>query len=276
MIKTASVVEVPQKFRPHHPFNYPEDNDIIFEEWYFNNITGDDARERIYLPIFWTSYYCKYNFGKNYSARNELQRFINTLPKDVKYYTIVQYDDGILNDLSGLDVRIYAMSGNRIDYPLPLLCKPHGHKFRSHRRWLFNFIGKDTHPVRRKVFNLPKTGGYISEKRHTLPQFCKILAESVFTLCPRGYGRTSFRIAEAIQYGSIPVYISDRKDFIIPHYVDFEQYGILIDNPELTISTLHGLSDNDIKTKQALLPKVYNLLYTYESNKKLILKDLHQ
>jgi hypothetical protein len=52
----------------------------------------------------------------------ELQRFIDKLPKEKKYYTIVQYDDGILNDISGLDIIVYSMGCKKPGYyPIPLL-----------------------------------------------------------------------------------------------------------------------------------------------------------
>jgi len=39
--------------------------------------------------------------------------------------------------------------------------------------------------------------------------YAETLCRSVFALCPRGYGRTSFRMYEAMQLGAIPVYIYD-------------------------------------------------------------------
>ena len=40
-------------------------------------------------------------------------------------------------------------------------------------------------------------------------RFVELMSRSVFALCPRGYGRTSYRMYEALQLGCIPVYIHD-------------------------------------------------------------------
>ena len=40
-------------------------------------------------------------------------------------------------------------------------------------------------------------------------KFQQIMSESYFSICPRGYGPTSFRLYESIAAGVVPVYISD-------------------------------------------------------------------
>ena len=40
------------------------------------------------------------------------------------------------------------------------------------------------------------------------------MRDSLFSLCPRGYGPTSFRLYESIQLGSIPVYIAEDDEHI--------------------------------------------------------------
>ena len=209
-----------------HPFPYPADNYYPFEEWYFLKFREADKRERIYLPIFWTGFYVRANYGKDIAALAHLQGYINILDKSKKYYTIVQYDDGILNDLSGLDIRVYSMSGTPMHYPLPLICQPHEYKFDLERDIFMSFVGRNTHPFREKILAEYENhfGSYVTSRRHTIKEYCKILARSVFALCPRGHGPTSFRIMEALQYGAIPVYISDK--LIFPHHQSFPGISI--------------------------------------------------
>ena len=56
-----------------------------------------------------------------------------------------------------------------------------------------------------------------NELRFTDEQFNSykdLISESYFSLCPRGYGPTSFRLYESISLGTVPIYISD--DFSYP------------------------------------------------------------
>lgn len=263
--KPGERVDVPLEFRPHHPMQYPIDNDQIFEEWFYTQPIQNT--DRVYLPIFWTSYYCKHKYGKDYRAIQLLQMFLETLDRSRKYFTIVQFDDGILNDLTGLDIKVYAMSGNRIDYPLPLICKPH--KYPQMPKDIFcSYIGANNHHIRTGLMQYQnKTSWYINDRPHTLEYFCEILARSKYVLCPRGYGQTSFRIMEALQYGAIPVYISDQ--FILPHY-DFS-YGIQVQNPGPELPGMLEESEPLITTPAY---EAFDKYFTYEANKNIIYKTL--
>lgn len=264
------MVNVPEKFRPHIKVDYPEGNKLIFEEWFYQNCTHEN-----YLPVFWTSYFVNNGYGRNLRAKKELQQFIYSLDRSKQYFTIIQYDDGPLIKLPS-NVKVFAMSGPRIDYPLPLICMPHEHTFNIERDLFCNFVGRLTHPIRKEMVNtLSGEGGYFITT-NVLPtkQFCKILSQSVFTLCPRGYGQTSFRICEALQYGSIPVYISDQ--FILPHNEDFNEYGVLIDAKDISQvhEILSGLSSEEIKRKQENGRKIYNEKFSYQGVKELILSNI--
>jgi hypothetical protein len=59
------------------------------------------------------------------------------------------------------------------------------------------------------------------------------MERSIFTLCPRGYGATSFRICEALQHGSIPIYVYDKPWIPWKDEFDFNKIGILIDESEI-------------------------------------------
>ena len=47
-------------------------------------------------------------------------------------------------------------------------------------------------------------------------KFKRIMRNSIFSLCPRGFGPTSFRLYEAIQMGTIPVYIAEKNEHVLP------------------------------------------------------------
>jgi hypothetical protein len=79
-----------------------------------------------------------------------------------------------------------------------------------------------------------RKGDSLAKKRHN-----QLLSESTFTLCPRGHGNSSIRVAEAIFHGSIPVLLDDDSqwfgqpmDFCVKYPLDGdmkELYLLLFD-----------------------------------------------
>lgn len=263
-----NTVQVPDQFRPKHPFAYPGDNDTEFERWFMQNYKGVE-NGRTYLPIMWTAYYCIADKNRNRTgAIASLQKFLDHLDKSKKYFTIVQYDDGILNKLGHLDIKVFSMSGKPMDYALPLTCKDHEILKGDIKKTIpVSFIGRNTHAIRSEILKLKQPGWLISDRVRTMREFCTILAQSVFTLCPRGYGPTSFRIKEAMQYGSIPVYISD--EFIEPHGIDFNTYGVKITTDQVKdLSKI--LSEVNVTEKQLAVKEIYEKWFTFEANKQVI------
>lgn len=263
-----NTVQVPDQFRPKHPFAYPGDNDTEFERWFMQNYKGLE-NGRTYLPIMWTAYYCIADKNRNRTgAISSLQKFLDHLDKSKKYFTIVQYDDGILNKLDHLDIKVFSMSGKPMDYALPLICKEHKMVTDPIKRNIFaSFIGRNTHSIRTEILKIRENNWLISEQVRSIPEFCTILSKSIFTLCPRGYGPSSFRIMESMQYGSIPVYISD--EFIEPHGIDFNTYGVKI-TPAQVKDLPKILSDINVTEKQQAVKEVYEEWFTFEANKQVI------
>jgi len=258
---------VPKEFQPKIKVAYPNGNLPILEEWLMHIDHPD------YLPINWCGYFVNNNYGKNKHAMQRLQSFLNGLPKK-HYFTVTQYDDGILSDISRMDIKVFGSGGGRIDYPLPLVCKPHG-VIESDRTMLASFTGSLTHQIRKDLLNMKFDDDYlISAKNYSITDFCTILSKSIFAICPRGYGLTSFRICEALEQGAIPVYISDK--FIIPGNHEFNDYGVLIAReqlPELDI-ILKSISVDEIIRKQECGKRIYKEMYSFEGCKKLILDKL--
>lgn len=250
-VKNGAVI-VPSEFQQAVRKPYPEDNLIIFEQyfenfWNFSNnpneiaypdnflesaVVMDNIRQqqkiikRVYLPVFWTSYYMNNGYASDKQAMQKLQDFLNTLDPSLKYFTIVQYDDGILNDLSHIDCHVFGMGGGKMNTIIPLVSQARpcvAAATGSPRKYLANFIGKITHPVRQEIIDklTDKYGFYISTNYHSIADYSRIMAESYFTLAPRGYGATSFRIKEAYEQGSIPVYISDKH--LIPNVFKYHK-----------------------------------------------------
>ena len=84
-----------------------------------------------------------------------------------------------------------------------------------------------------QIWDWPFTGEWKSQTRDGRSrayrdEYRELLSRSVFTLCPRGYGLTSFRLYEALKAGSIPVYISDA--FWLPYgrELDWADIAVLV------------------------------------------------
>lgn len=275
--QNKNIEQIPAHLKPMQFNRYPSDNAITFERWYLNSWSGADDRERIYLPIQWTALYCNNGYG-NHPIKHTIQTYINSLDNSKKYYTIIQYDDGIINDIDGLDIKIFAMSGPRIDYPLPLLCTPHKFNFdplKTKKDIFASFIGSLTHPIRAQVVDQlkDKEGYYVSTKHHDLREYCHVMARSKYALCPRGYGQSSFRIQEAIDFGAIPVYISD--EFVIPYNEEFFRYGPTL-SPEEDINKMLVDYYDAKRIDNVFLHDISKNkhLFTYAGCKQMILKEL--
>lgn len=219
--------------QPRETRFYPSDNSPCFEEWFLDQKKPET--ERIYLPVLFTE--LTKRLERKRFLRPQVDDWFKNLDKTKKYYAIVQHDDGITFNLHGADVKIFGM-GCKGDVQLPLVCQPHKYEFKECGRPIFaSFIGSITHPIRERMVKelKGKEGYYISTESTGLESYCYIMSMSKFVLCPRGYGKTSFRIQEALQYGAIPVYISDEhlytkgtfktNEIVLPEYWEYDQFA---------------------------------------------------
>lgn len=252
---------------------YPPNNEIIFEEWFFEVYKGCNT-DRELLPFFPTSYWVNNNYGKDLITLASTQVYIDLMDRGKKWFSICQYDDGVLVDWRDLDVLEFNMS-KQVGIQMPLISQPHPYKFVGPKKWFANFVGSNTHAIRESTRSLKnKEGYYISFDQHNIEDYCRILHESMFTLCYRGYGLNSFRVQEALQYGSIPVYISDK--FISPYHMNFEYFGVLIEEKDChrVDEILQSIPIEEVIKMQDRLQGVYESYYTYEANLKLIIESL--
>lgn len=269
------IEQIPPHLKPMQFSRYPPDNAVTFERWYMNDWNASNERERIYLPIQWTALYCNNGYG-NQTVIKTVQKYLDSLDIKKKYYTIVQYDDGILNSIDHLDIKICAMAGPRIDFSLPLLCTQHKFNFTipTKKKYVASFIGNLTHPIRVEIIEQLKNepGYYVSTKHHDLKAYCEIIANSKYVLCPRGYGQSSFRIQETIDFGAIPVYISD--EFIFPYNMPTFPFGVVL-APDMNIDeAIKYVESTDQDKIIRLCIDKNRALFTYEGCKQEILTYL--
>jgi FkbM family methyltransferase len=248
---------VPIEFQQKIKLFYPPDNETIFEEWLYEHFSDSKSvsfNGYTYLPIFWTGFYCNNEFGQNNKANEGLQHFIDSLSNKIRYFTVLQYDDGAMVNFRDKKTVIFNMggrsgaTGNVVNIPIPLLGTPHKFDYTGIKKDIIcSFIGRlETHPVRKKMQDYleRKPDFFISNLHHPLDQYCMIVARSFFTLAPRGYGKTSFRIWEAFQYESVPVYVTEDDPYLPAFYDHEKKPAILICKPQDVQASVFRLFNN--------------------------------
>jgi hypothetical protein len=246
------ILEVPESFLPGMPIQYPphQGNNPMIEHRCFDFFTKNYQEietDYIYLPIQWTAYHLLNGYGQNVSPiQNYYESVIERFPNE-KFFTVVQYDGGTLVSLD--NCRIFASSGsfnspigkNSSYDPIPLLCDPHPIPNNINKKYKVSFCGRKTHNLRNEMFDiLEDLDGYklVDPNSHSfndadVQNFRDLISNSVFGLCPRGYGPTSFRLYETIQMGTIPIFISDEFWLPFTDYVDWKKISILISENEI-------------------------------------------
>jgi hypothetical protein len=161
----VNMVDVPLEYRQIQQEEYPTGNVLPFEQYFYKKFVEIKPDTfRTYLPVFWTSYYVNNKYATDKNSMLKLKNFIDRhLDRKMKYFTIVQYDDGILTSLEGFDILVYSMGCLKPGYyPIPLICQPiNNNKIEfadTKKDILFSFIGEETHPIRKQlVQNFKKT-----------------------------------------------------------------------------------------------------------------------
>ena len=136
-----------------------------------------------------------------------------------------------------------------------------------------SFVGSVTHPLRASLLNsLSGKDGYLIQGFNWEPSvsqdkanyFKSVMEQSRFTLCPRGYGATSYRLYESIQLGSIPVYVSDKHMLPWADELDWSEFCVVVHQASIPgiDMTLKSFTEADIRRMQKRLKEVYNLYFT--------------
>jgi hypothetical protein len=229
------VLQVPEVFMDRNCHEYPPGNHNTMEEYFFDHTDFEKVESPLaYLPVFWTNYIVNHNYGRDASAMQRLQDFVGTI--DQPWVTISQNDDGIIIDRSKLKVKTVSLNaGGEGDIPLPMCRTPIEYPMRDKPKWFASFVGSVTNEAGKTNIRqeMIRVLGNKSEF-HFYPGYTGVLyyrdtmASSKFALCPRGYGKTSFRLYEALQVGTVPVYISDVHWLPFQRYVDWDKIAIIM------------------------------------------------
>jgi hypothetical protein len=276
------VIETDDFLRKKMPFDYPQNNNIIFEEYFYEFYKNIEIKtQRTYLPIFWTGIYCSRNFGQG--DISDVQEFIESLDKTKKYFTLVQYDDGILNDVSGLDILVFSLAQDKIyDYILPTTCKPRPNINKDRNRDIFcssfgKYKGLVNHPLQDKLINTLPKNKYLIGKEININSYYDILERSIFFICVNGRSPTTFKICECFQTGTIPVFLYDKKWIPFEDEIEFERGCVMVRETEMyrIDEILSNISPLEIKDMIEYGEYIYDNYYEYDMLSEKIINILN-
>jgi hypothetical protein len=221
------MIEVPRIFQPEATTSYPHYcTTEMIEQYAHKNMPEIKGYE--YLPVYWTNYYCQNDYG-NGNIR-PLYDFLDSLDKSKKYFTCVQYDDGIIEKPSDLDIMVFS-SGHPSGIPLPLIPSHYLEKPVTTKRYDLTFIGNAAnHPIRSEAISSTSCWHFDGLSAH---EYYKVLAQSEFALCPRGYGVTSFRLYEALHCGAVPIYVSDVHWLPYKEAIKWDKIALIVKPSEI-------------------------------------------
>jgi len=281
MIIDFSKLRVPPLYPTYPPYHLGDYIEEYFYGFYKRNKAEFDETGYTLIPIFWTSVYIT-NIN-----RNLIQPYIDALPIG-KYFTVSQHDDAVTERLPEDTIRFEA-GGNRDGIPIPLICSPlrDEHLEPREKDILCSFVGSANTEFRNELCRMYANDAdvYLSSQewrydvqRDRFEIFLDITKRSHFTLCPRGYGAQSFRLYEAMQLGSIPVFIYDKEWFPFSSKIDWSEFCVLIHVDEISNLKQILRAIDSSKQEQMLVRgrEIYKEYFTRENLCKHILAHLKE
>ena len=284
------------KYRPipKYPVYPPYHKDYYIEDFFFNYfVTNDVKTDRFYLPIFWTSCYNNNWFNKD--SVPDIQSFLDILNPNFSYFTICQHEHAPGDELIlPKNTLVFTSSGkiaqknksNKNILSIPLICSPIKNINLNKKRNIFcSFVGAETHKIRIKMKEFLKDDEnyYISTDKWKIniskskeDEFKEITERSIFALCPRGEGPTSFRLYEAMQLGAIPVYVYDFKWIPYDNDINWDDICIFIHENEINHikDILEHISNDKIEKMRNNISILYDKYFTLESISSNIIEKL--
>lgn len=265
-------MDIFSEFRKDSGIIYPPFSEMCFEKYFYNYMLAHPTLIDRYIPIFWTE-----NQISNWNIQKQIRRqnAVNTLDKTKTYFTVVQHDDGITGTTLPKTI-VFGMGGvGSVPLPLTYTNPSLFQRVRDTPKTIFcSFTGSITHPCRAAVcdqlngkpnvvINTHRWSNHISgDKQNT---FIDIMSRSRFSLAPRGYGKTSFRMYEALELKSVPVYVYDEPWLPYTELIDWNKMAVLVH-----VNDIHTLYERLLKITD---DEVASMLDYYEQHRHLFSYD---
>jgi len=275
-------------YPPYHEGPYLE---RYFIDFYIKRRSAFDSTGYNFLPVCWTDIYLQRG-----DLIPVLQNTLDNLDPSLKYFTVSQHDDAPYQKLPPNTLNFSAGGNQPNTIPIPLICSPVKYHAPPVKDIFCSFVGSITQPLpgwgqisynlRIKMLNtLTKDSKYVLKPKHWSPDigkeqqdlFLQITGRSKFALCPRGYGATSFRLYEAMQLGSVPVYIYYKQPHLpFSDRLDWSKIAILVeqDNIDNIDQILLNIDDIKYNEMQDYIKEIYPNYFTFNGMSESILQTL--
>lgn len=232
------------EFSPPMHFDFPPMKQSEYIEKYFMKYIKEKkiTLNRKYINVCWaTLYYDKQFMGIPFDEY-KLQKELDNLPQNDRYFTISQYSSLFRHRVPPDTMSIGNSFGT---VPMPLLYENNkifnNVPFRSweDKKIFCSFFGGTAGPVRERVkIYADKFNDYIYSISPGNPSNTESYIENIhdtkFCLAPRGFGRSSYRFFEITLLGSIPIYIWDDKNWLpFRNKIDYSKFSIVLNISEL-------------------------------------------
>ena len=257
----------------------------LFETYFYYYVQKHHPKlARSYINVSWTNLYCNSQFkGIPYNSI-KLQQELDVLPENGRYFTIVQFDEGIRHRIPKNTV-VFGCCAGEIPIPLtyenPELFSSIKKKSWNEKNILCSFLGKPTHSLRQKVYNYVKQFPdyfYHVPGNYDKKMYINKCVDSKFCLAPRGFGRSSFRFFEVLKFGSIPVYIWDDKNWSpFKNLIDYSRLCITLNIADIDKldGILRSITKEQYEQMLAYHEKIKHL-FTYDGMCQEIIRTVNK
>jgi hypothetical protein len=282
------IIPIEEKFKPKkQKFKYPVHNkDYGVEQDFYKYMLGNNEiltnnpseADWHYLPIFWTRWHLNHNYGREgcEELQNEAKmKIIN----EVKTFTICQYDDGPIINI-GKTIQFLASRKSEDGIDIPLLSSPHHLPFFSYsKKYIASFIGRtSTHEIRKKMvtgIGINKNI-LISDGDFGSNYFVRKILRSYISLCPRGYGGSSFRLFESMQLGVVPFLIGEPDTRPFKKFIDWDMISLYTKDTDKIKEIILSKNKEELIIMGKKAKEIYNNNLSWQKWCKYVIKELEQ
>jgi len=282
------ILPVQKKFQPKKsPFNYPPHgkDHLVEQDFYkylFKNremITQNPAEaDWHYLPVYWTRWHVIHDYAKTGLA--ELQQEVGkSILDDSKTFTICQYDDGPVVNF-GKTTIFLASRKTEEGIDIPLLCSPRRKPFfRPSKKYLASFVGRlSTHPIRQEMAEASRSREdiYIFDGGKGSKFFVQQTLRSYISLCPRGYGGSSFRFFEVMQLGVVPFLIGHIDTRPFKKFINWDEVSLFSSSVDNLNDMLNSLNRSELLEMGNRAAKLYKEKLAYQKWCPYVIRELKE
>ena len=256
------------------------------EERFLDHWQGKQPKiDRIYLPVQWTNAEAIEADQWRWLHDHYINTLLAGLDRQYKYFTVIQIANAFQNTLSvwdiplDLDLTVYSTgpteTGTRA-VPIPLLkevLEPQG----LAKDLSITFHGDMSVPIRQELHKLHGKNDIFKFYGHH-KDWVSQMERSNFTLAPRGWGHDSFRRWEALQLGTIPVYVYDSAEPWLPYaeLLDWEKLSLNVaaEDSSKIADWVRALENTGMVPIMHQYIKDCHSFFTYEFMLEYIIHDL--